>query len=800
MHPLRVLALTVFLSALCPAPVWARGGGGCFLPDTPILRADGTSVAISALCPGERVLAFTPNGHIVTTTVRDVLTHERDEYLVVTTGSAVVRVTPEHPFYMGHGRFRAAGTLRAGDQVFFLNEKRLSPRQVSHVERVKERRLVYNLQTDEPHTFFAAGIAVHNKGGGGGCFLPGTPILRSDGSALAIEMIGPGERLLAFTPGHLIVTTTVRDVLTHEVDEYLVIATERAEVRVTPEHPFYVGDGLFCVAGSLRAGDRVYSFDGQGLAPDRVVEVRRVAARTLVYNLRVDAPHTFFAAGTAVHNKGGGGGFGGGGGGGGGGFHWSGAGSGRSSSSGTWGNADARVIGGIIGGVLGVIGWGVLGYRRRIIGYPLSGALGAILGVIVVSDFSCVGSILIFAVFSITGLFKKKPREQEDLDFVYSDKAVAAKTDKTRKVLDFLAQQDASMAADELKRVAASTFRKLQECWQARAYEPMKPLLMPDLYEQHVGQLDGLKRNHEKNIIADLQNVRIDIVNVRYMHKADQREFTALITAQARDYYVDDRSGAFLRGDQSPAPFQEFWTFHRLGNSWLLREIEQSRESAALKEENFVEQFTDDQLNTVYGGEAGKEGPAGPWLEEQVETKANRITRLLNFLVQTDKLWNENDMKKRARTVFADVLLAQEAGDPAAVKNADLFPDLATHLQEEIRRRQAVQLRLEYRNLCVRKVELVLVRNYADNARDEYTVRISAHAQRILRRRGVVESQDGDVRPWEEFWTFGRLDRAWKLKEVLPAEQGREHVRQENLDQDTSADQLQWYYTKSRAN
>jgi predicted lipid-binding transport protein (Tim44 family) len=796
MHSIRIVALTLLLAALSVAPAWARGGGGCFLADTPIVRANGSRVAISALRPGDCVLAFTPTEGIVTTTVRQILTHEVDDYLVVTTENAVLRVTPEHPIYVGWGSFREAGTLCAGDRIFSLNGKRLAPTVVDRVERVKKRRLVYNLHTALPHTFFAAGIAVHNKGGG--CFLPGTLILRADGTTGAIEAIRPGELLLAFTPDHDIVTTTVRAIPTHEVDEYLVIVSERATVRATAEHPFYVGDGLFRAAGSLRAGDSVYRLDGSRLAPELVLDVRRVIQRTLVYNLCTDTPHTFFADGIAVHNKGGGGG----GGFGGGGFRSSGGGWGRSSSSGApWGgNVDARVMGGIIGGVLGMIGWAVFGNRRNMLGYPPCGIVGAILGAIVVSDLSCIGSVLIFGLVSILGMFKKKSKEEEDLDFVYSEQAVAAKAAKTQKVLDFLAKQDESVAAGELKRVAESTFRKLQECWQARAYEPMKPLLMSDLYEQHLGQLEGLKRNHEKNIIADLQNVRIDIVNVRYMHKADQREFTALITAQACDYYVDDRTGAFLRGDRSPARFQEFWTFQRLGSTWLLREIEQSRESAALKEDNFVEQFTDDQLNAIYGGAAGKEGPAGPWLEEHVETKSNRITRLLNFLVQTDKLWNENEMKKRARTVFADVLLAQEAGDPAAVKTADLFPELAVHLQEEIRRRQAAHLRLEYRNLCVRKVELVLVRNYADNGRDEYTVRISAHAQRIVRRREMVESRDEDVRPWEEFWTFGRLDRAWKLKEVLPAEQGREHVRQENLDQDTSADQLQWYYTKSRAN
>ena len=157
------------------------------------------------------------------------------------------------------------------------------------------------------------------------------------------------------------------------------------------------------------------------------------------------------------------------------------------------------------------------------------------------------------------------------------------------------------MSPADLRKLAETTFRKLQECWQARSYGPMEPLLLPPLYAQHKSQLDGLKRSHEINRIENLKVERVDLVNVRYTEKPDQREFTALVTASARDYYVDDRTAKFLRGDQSPARFQEFWTFHRWGDQWRLREIEQAGESDLLKEENFAEMLTDETLRGIYG-------------------------------------------------------------------------------------------------------------------------------------------------------------------------------------------------------
>jgi hypothetical protein len=67
-------------------------------------------------------------------------------------------------------------------------------------------------------------------------------------------------------------------------------------------------------------------------------------------------------------------------------------------------------------------------------------------------------------------------------------------------------------------------------------------------------------------------------------------------------------------------------------------------------------------------------------------------------------------------------------------------------------------MKTEYRNICVRKAELIHVGNYDDRERDEYTVRITAHAQRVVRKGGNIISQDPYVTDFEDYWTFGWLD------------------------------------------
>jgi hypothetical protein len=69
----------------------------------------------------------------------------------------------------------------------------------------------------------------------------------------------------------------------------------------------------------------------------------------------------------------------------------------------------------------------------------------------------------------------------------------------------------------------------------------------------------------------------------------------------------------------------------------------------------------------------------------------------------------------------------------------------------------------------------------------------------VVSRGGQVLSSDDHVMPFEEYWSFGRLDNKWKLKEVLPPAEGQRELAQENVDEGSSPAQVQWYYKQTRA-
>lgn len=192
-------------------------------------------------------------------------------------------------------------------------------------------------------------------------------------------------------------------------------------------------------------------------------------------------------------------------------------------------------------------------------------------------------------------------------------------------------------------------------------------------------------------------------------------------------------------------------------------------------------------------------GISGSWLEKTAQTKEKRIERMLNFLVQTDKIWSRQSMIESTRRIFLEVMAAWESGNEADIPDKDLFPEVTEHLRQSIVKNSKDGVTLEFRNLCNRKVELVLVRNFTDNTKDEFVARVRAHAQKIIRRNGSIIHQDEDVTPFEQYLTFGRLDNQWKLKEIMSTKAGQSVLSQENFDQDSSPQQVQWYYQHDRA-
>jgi len=327
------IGLSVLLAIFIgPDFSWARGGGGCIEEGTPVLTPTGTT-AIENLQPGDHVMGVA-SGRLQAAEVQGITVVQPEMILEIQAGGETLRVTEEHPVMIGPGEFRMAGFLRTGDAVYLAGDGTIFETQIRSLHAEPATRPAYNLMVSPAGTFVSAGFIVHNKG----CFLPEGRVLKPDGTELSISAVQEGDALLAFTPEGRLVQTRVKSVLSRTADAFVVLKTDSQTLRVTADHPFYIGDGRFKTLEALCTGDRIMAWDGQSLTGQRIVSMETVREPAAVFNLQTDYPNTFLVDHLAVHNKGGGGGGG----------HSSSSHSSHSSGSGSAGSSEDAVVGFIV--------------------------------------------------------------------------------------------------------------------------------------------------------------------------------------------------------------------------------------------------------------------------------------------------------------------------------------------------------------------------------------------------------------------------------------------------------------------
>ena len=143
-----------------------EGGGaekGCFVAGTDVL-APGGSQDIEKLRIGDEVLTWKEGSpkEFVKAKIKRISSHVVSGYFVV---NNKLQITMNHRLLV-NGAWKYAGEMEIGDTLLTSNGAK---EKVISLKFVPEWTLVYNIELDKYHTYFADGIYVHNeeKGGGG---------------------------------------------------------------------------------------------------------------------------------------------------------------------------------------------------------------------------------------------------------------------------------------------------------------------------------------------------------------------------------------------------------------------------------------------------------------------------------------------------------------------------------------------------------------------------------------------------------------------------------------------------------
>ena len=131
----------------------------CFLPTTPITLSNGNKKQIQNIQKGDKVLSYDlENKKPVVSEVLNTYSHLENEYLIV---NGKIKVTPYHNMYI-NGEWKQIGDAEVGDK---LMDKDGNEIEIISIEKAysQEGVMVYDLEIDKFHYYFAEGVLVHNS-------------------------------------------------------------------------------------------------------------------------------------------------------------------------------------------------------------------------------------------------------------------------------------------------------------------------------------------------------------------------------------------------------------------------------------------------------------------------------------------------------------------------------------------------------------------------------------------------------------------------------------------------------------
>ena len=161
---------------------------------------------------------------------------------------------------------------------------------------------------------------------------------------------------------------------------------------------------------------------------------------------------------------------------------------------------------------------------------------------------------------------------------------VRKKSKACKELLARLEKLDPTWDIDAIRHRIDEVFFKVQQAWMARDQNLAKGCMSEAIFQKHKLQTDHLIEEHHKNMLENINLIQTDIVDVEDFLDNRKDRFWAHIKGSMIDYTIDDTNDRVVSGNNTKAEtFTELWKFIRVGNTWVLDEIDQSVSLSDLK-------------------------------------------------------------------------------------------------------------------------------------------------------------------------------------------------------------------------
>lgn len=167
--------------------------------------------------------------------------------------------------------------------------------------------------------------------------------------------------------------------------------------------------------------------------------------------------------------------------------------------------------------------------------------------------------IVLLVVFLILGSQKKKKGGGSRKNVPAGAQPTAQSS--LRPMAEYTALDPGFKEADFTDKIS-NLYVRMQNAWEARAFEPMRPHMTDNLYNQFARQLESYVKNRRTNRVENIAVLGVTLMGFR--QDAENDTIVARLRTRITDYTVDDQTGKVLSGDPDGALFMEYeWSLVR---------------------------------------------------------------------------------------------------------------------------------------------------------------------------------------------------------------------------------------------
>lgn len=334
------------------------------------------------------------------------------------------------------------------------------------------------------------------------------------------------------------------------------------------------------------------------------------------------------------------------------------------------------------------------------------------------------------------------------------------------------ADDDPMFEPEAVRESADRMFRAAQAAWDARDYDALAQLLVPDLMVEWRRRLEDFRRKGWHNRVEVLRIDSIEYLGLTNREGHDEDRVTVRVSAHLRDY-VQLRGGQILHRNEEhddTVALVEFWTFakHPSGEGWIIATIETDAEGQHVLDAEIVhspwnddERMADASLLEVAALDKLPEGVSTAEVADLDYAGDARTAALDLSLV--DGRWAPDVLEASVRRAVGAWALAVDGADTSLLDVATpQAADELLHLGDRSKR-----TRLVIRGPQVRQLTIAALDPAAEPP--TMTVTIEVHGRRYVEDRDTAAVLSGSKQTpttTTERWTLalaGPDDRPWQV-------------------------------------